>query len=59
MSLNFGKLFGKKRQTAEGPSEIGLPTNVLHEFHVRRNEQTGQLEGLPDSWIRLLNTQIT
>nr|XP_031838871.1 serine/threonine-protein kinase PAK 1 isoform X2 [Nomia melanderi] len=61
MSLNISKLFSRKRP---GPidtvaTEIGLPTNVSHQFHVSRNEQTGQLEGLPESWIRLLNTQIS
>lgn len=59
MALNFVKWFPKKRQVTEGPSEIGRPTNVLHEFHVVKNAETGQLEGLPDAWIRFMNTQIT
>ncbi|XP_058789521.1 serine/threonine-protein kinase PAK 1 [Phymastichus coffea] len=63
MSLNLVKFFSKKKhhssQTNDTVGEIGLPTNVSHQFHVSKNAQTGQLEGLPDSWIRLLNTQIT
>ncbi|XP_011501272.1 PREDICTED: serine/threonine-protein kinase PAK 2 [Ceratosolen solmsi marchali] len=63
MSLNIVKFFSKKKhqnsQVIDTVGEIGLPTNVSHQFHVIKNAQTGQLEGLPDSWIRLLNTQIT
>lgn len=59
MSTIFGKFFPKTRPSADGVSEIGLPTNVQHEFHVSRNEETGQLEGLPTPWLKLLNTQIT
>jgi p21-activated kinase 1 len=55
----FGKLFPKTRPSADSVSEIGLPTNVHHEFHVSWNEETGQLEGLPTPWLKLLNTQIT
>ncbi|CAG2055338.1 unnamed protein product [Timema podura] len=57
-----GKLQGpteQRRQTSDGPSEIGPPTNVHHQYHVRRNQETGQLEGLPESWKRLINTQIS
>ncbi|KAF4533256.1 hypothetical protein B566_EDAN005172 [Ephemera danica] len=49
----------KKKAPAEGPSQIGHPTNVHHEFHVSKNKETGQLEGLPDSWTRFMNTQIS
>lgn len=61
MSLSLTKLFSKKKS---GPvdtvvTEIGFPTNVSHKFHVSKNAETGQLEGLPDPWIRLLNTQIS
>ncbi|KAJ8675867.1 hypothetical protein QAD02_011653 [Eretmocerus hayati] len=63
MSLNIVKLFSKKKhhppQSNDTVGEIGPPTNVSHQFHVSKNAQTGQLEGLPDSWIRLLNTQIS
>ncbi|KZC14346.1 PREDICTED: serine/threonine-protein kinase PAK 2 [Dufourea novaeangliae] len=54
MSLSITKLFSRKKA-----AEIGLPTNVSHQFHVSKNAETGQLEGLPESWIRLLNTQIS
>lgn len=60
MNLSISKFFSnKKKHVNEGPTEIGRPTNVLHEFHVSRNEETGLLEGLPTPWLRLLNTQIT
>jgi len=59
MSTIFGKFFPKTRPPGDGVSEIGLPTNVHHEFHVRKNEETGQLEGLPLPWLKLLNAQLT
>lgn len=39
-------------------SEIGLPTNVQHAVHVHKND-TGDLEGLPKSWQRIMDSQIT
>jgi len=59
MSTIFGKFFPRTRPLGDGVSEIGLPTNVHHEFHVRKNEETGQLEGLPLPWLKLLNAQLT
>ncbi|CAK9809498.1 Serine/threonine-protein kinase PAK 2 [Anthophora quadrimaculata] len=60
MSLNISKLFSRRKTgTVDTVGEIGFPTNVSHQFHVSKNAETGQLEGLPESWIRLLNTQIT
>lgn len=60
MSLNLTKFFSKKKSTYVEPvAEIGLPTNVSHRFHVSKNAETGQLEGLPLPWIRLLNAQIS
>jgi len=59
MSTIFGKFFPRTRPPSDGVSEIGLPTNVHHEFHVRKNEETGQLEGLPLPWLKLLNAQLT
>jgi len=58
MNLGLSRLFSKKRHVPEGPTEIGLPTNVLHEFHVSRNEE-GFLEGLPGPWMKLLDTQLS
>lgn len=57
----FGKLFAKKqhKDRDERVTEIGMPTNVKQHIHVSKNSETGQLEGLPASWLRLLNTQIT
>ncbi|KOX72273.1 Serine/threonine-protein kinase PAK 1 [Melipona quadrifasciata] len=60
MSLNITKLFSRKKTgPVDTVAEIGLPTNVSHKFHVSKNAKTGQLEGLPESWIRFLNTQIS
>lgn len=54
------KLFYKKQQNKdERVTEIGMPTNVKQHIHVSKNSETGMLEGLPASWLRLLNTQIT
>lgn len=39
-------------------SEIGLPTNVQHAVHVIKTD-TGYLEGLPKSWQRIMDSQIT
>ncbi|XP_057340491.1 serine/threonine-protein kinase PAK 2 [Microplitis mediator] len=59
MSLSLTKFFSKKKTTTDNSvAEIGLPTNVFHKFHVIKNAE-GQLEGLPDPWIRLMNTQIS
>ncbi|XP_049872505.1 serine/threonine-protein kinase PAK 3 [Pectinophora gossypiella] len=56
----FGKLFAKKQHNREErATEIGMPTNVKQHIHVSKNSETGMLEGLPSSWLRLLNTQIT
>ncbi|XP_066591935.1 serine/threonine-protein kinase PAK 3 [Prorops nasuta] len=62
MSLSITKFFSKKKNTnttVDTVAEIGLPTNVSHQFHVSKNAETGQLEGLPDPWIRLLNAQLS
>lgn len=40
-------------------SEIGLPTNVVHGLHVSKNKLTGDLEGLPKAWIRIMDASIT
>ncbi|XP_011189626.1 serine/threonine-protein kinase PAK 2 [Zeugodacus cucurbitae] len=48
--------FGRKKEPI---SEIGNPTNFQRHYHVSRNEETGHLEGLPASWTRLMNAQIT
>ncbi|KAH8395534.1 hypothetical protein KR222_000573 [Zaprionus bogoriensis] len=53
--MSFTKWFKKKEQI----SEIGAPTNFQRHFHVSRNQETGDLEGLPTTWVRLMNQQIT
>jgi p21-activated kinase 1 len=51
-----GKDKNKENQTI---TEIGLPTNVVRGIHVSKNQQTGDLEGLPKAWTRLLKSTIT
>ncbi|KAK7862698.1 hypothetical protein R5R35_000936 [Gryllus longicercus] len=55
----FLKVFSKKRPETQAPSEIGLPTSVTHNYHVSKNLETGQLEGLPESWLSFIDSQIT
>lgn len=57
--MNIGKLFRKTQPKEDGPSVIGYPTNVKLEFHVSKNQITGQLEGLPEPWRRQILNQIT
>lgn len=56
-------LFGSKKSHAKDNdrhiSEIGMPTNVVHGIHVGKNVATGELEGLPKAWLRIMNSQIT
>lgn len=58
----FKGLFGKKSAIKDSErqiSEIGPPTNVVHDIHVSKNDMTGDLEGLPKAWLRIMNSQIT
>lgn len=54
-------IFTRKDKNKENQSigEIGLPTNVVQTIHVSKNQLTGDLEGLPKAWTRLLKSQIT
>ncbi|CAG0886980.1 unnamed protein product [Darwinula stevensoni] len=36
--------------------EIGLPTQVHHELHVKFDKETGKLVGLPNEWLHVLNS---
>lgn len=40
-------------------SDIGMPTNVKHGMHVSKNAETGALEGLPNTWLKIMNSQIS
>ncbi|XP_022919329.1 serine/threonine-protein kinase PAK 3 [Onthophagus taurus] len=59
---SFKKIF-KKRESNESSSSIliniGAPTEVKHDVHVSKNKETGKLEGLPQSWQRQIQFQIT
>lgn len=58
--MNFMKYFKKDLSREDsGPSVIGPPTNVMHDIHVSKNAETGQLEGLPMAWMRQIGKQIT
>ncbi|XP_001980187.3 serine/threonine-protein kinase PAK 2 [Drosophila erecta] len=57
--MSFTKWFKKKGGDGGSISEIGAPTNFQRHFHVSRNQETGDLEGLPAPWVRLMNSQIT
>lgn len=35
-------------------SDIGQPFEVKHHIHCNVNQQTGQIEGLPPAWVKLL-----
>lgn len=59
MSFGFNKLFKKSQKDNGQISQIGLPTNVVHDIHVSKNMLTGNLEGLPKTWLKIMNTQIT
>ncbi|XP_015904799.1 serine/threonine-protein kinase PAK 1 isoform X2 [Parasteatoda tepidariorum] len=59
-NLNMSSLFTKLRSSKksgkkeQAPSEIGIPFSVKHNIHVKFNENTGEVEGLPEPWLRLL-----
>lgn len=55
------KIFSRKEKKGENQTinEIGLPTNVVRGIHVSKNQLTGDLEGLPKAWTRLLKSTIT
>lgn len=58
---NIVKIFGRSKQKEDnnGPSVIGRPTNVMHDIHVSKNKETGQLEGLPLAWQRQIGNLFT
>lgn len=55
-------LFGNKKSRDSGSNkinDIGMPMNVKHDVHVSKNAESGALEGLPQTWIKVMNSQIT
>jgi len=46
-------------KSSDGPSVISGPMSVTHNFHVKKNESTGALEGLPDAWLAIINRELT
>lgn len=60
--MSFANKIFKRNKPKEdfvSASVIGKPTNVNHDIHVIKNEETGQLEGLPSAWIRQIGNQIS
>lgn len=58
--MNIARIFRKNPHRDEnGPSVIGHPTNVMHDIHVSKNKETGQLEGLPLAWQRQIGNLFT
>lgn len=66
----FLNIFGKgrgssskedKEKSSKGGNimNIGTPTNVVHGIHVSKNNITGDLEGLPKHWQRVMDQLIT
>lgn len=57
------KIFGRKEKHKENHvnsiNSIGLPTGVVHGIHVRKDPNTGELDGLPKAWQKLLKSTIT
>jgi p21-activated kinase 1 len=58
----FKKIFrGSESKSKENNQimDIGVPTNVVRGIHVSKNNETGDLEGLPKQWHKMLQTMIT
>lgn len=61
----FNKLAAKKTRnknkdkdvnSLDGPSEIGAPYEFKHNIHVGFNAETGNFDGLPEPWLKLLQS---
>ena len=48
-----------KQSNMDGPSVISGPISFTHNFHVKKNESTGALEGLPPAWMAVINRELT
>lgn len=54
MSLFKLRTSKKSAKKDSGASDIGIPFSVKHNIHVSLNPTTGNIEGLPDPWLKLL-----
>ncbi|CAO1434899.1 unnamed protein product [Diamesa serratosioi] len=62
MKSSFKNIFGSRKDKNKEDrqiAEIGLPFQVVRGIHVSKNQLTGDLEGLPKAWIKLLDSTIT
>lgn len=58
---SLGRILGRKDKGSRENQilDIGLPTDVKKGISVHKNPATGDLEGLPKAWYKLLKSQIT
>lgn len=59
LTSGLSKLFSRKNDRHTPPAEIGFPTDVRQHVHVSKNVETGDLEGLPPAWRRLVDAHLT
>lgn len=60
LTHGLSRLFSRRSERSpQLASDIGFPTDVRQHVHVSKNHLTGDLEGLPAAWKRLVDTQIS
>lgn len=60
LTHGLSRLFSRRSERSpQQATEIGLPTDVRQHVHVSKNHLTGDLEGLPAAWKRLVDAQLT
>lgn len=60
LTHGLSRLFSRRSErSTQQATEIGLPTDVRQHVHVSKNHLTGDLEGLPAAWRRLVDAQLT
>lgn len=46
------------RRSGEGDPGIGAPSDVINLVHVEVDPRTGEVVGLPDTWMKLLKKNL-
>jgi len=54
---SISKIFSG-RKADEANMVISSPAQVTHNFHVHPDPETGALIGLPDQWMKILNSAL-